>query len=71
MPNWNARPTKDQFELSIQRVLRAIAESERRRAEMEARLADLAAEQAKHINQSVGILLGGMALAVGLILGFG
>lgn len=57
-------PTNDQVNLGFERVLRAIAELETRRAEMEAR-------QARHVNQSVGILLAGLALAVGIILGFG
>lgn len=56
--------TKDQVSLGFERVLRAIAEAELRRAEMEAR-------QARHINQAVGILLAGLALAVGIIIGFG
>lgn len=50
-------PTKDQVSLGFERVLRAIAESE--------------ARQAKHVNQSVGILLAALALAVGVLLGFG
>lgn len=38
---------------------------------MEARIAEMMAQQARHINQSVGIVLAGIALAVGIILGFG
>ena len=38
-------------------ILRAIAESE--------------ARQARHTNQAIGIVLAGIALAVGIILGFG
>lgn len=57
-------PTNDQVNLGFERVLRAIAELDVRRAEMEAR-------QARHVNQAVGILLAGLALAVGIILGFG
>ncbi len=57
-------PTMDRMGLEIGRVLQAIAEIEKRRAEMEAR-------QARHINQAVGIILAGIALAVGIILGFG
>ena len=54
-------PTNDQAALSEARILRAIAESE--------------ARTARHINQALGIglgtLLAGLALAVGIILGFG
>ena len=57
-------PTKDQVSLGFAQVLLAIAEAEQRRAEMEAR-------QARHINQSVGISLAALALAVGVMLGFG
>ena len=49
--------TQDQVSLAIAKVLRAMAEMETR--------------QARHINQAVGIMLAGLALAVGLILGFG
>ena len=56
--------TLDRMSLMEARVLQAIAESESRAAEREAR-------QARHINQAVGILLAGLALAVGIILGFG
>lgn len=57
-------PKHDRLGLEIERVLRA-------QAEMEARIAEMMAQQAKHINQAVGIMLAGLALAVGLILGFG
>ena len=61
-------PTHDRLGLEIGRVLQAIAELKQEQAEMEAR-------QARHINQAVGIVLGtllaAIALAVGLILGFG
>ena len=50
-------PTQDRMDLMEQRIMPAIAESE--------------ARQARHINQAVGILLAGTALAVGIILGFG
>ena len=56
--------TIDRMALMEANILRAIAEAETRRAEMEAR-------QSRHINQAVGILLAGLALAVGIILGFG
>ena len=49
--------TLDRMELMEARMLRAIAEAE--------------ARQARHINQAVGILLAGLALAVGILLGFG
>ncbi len=57
-------PKNDQVNLGFERILRAIAEAEARRAEMEAR-------QARHTNQAVGIVLAAIALAVGIILGFG
>ena len=57
-------PTHDRLSVEIGRVLQAIAELKQSQAEMEAR-------QARHINQAVGIVLAGIALAVGLILGFG
>ena len=38
---------------------------------MEARIAEMMAQQARHINQATGIVLGGIAVAVGIILGFG
>ena len=63
--------TLDRIESMESRILLAIAKAEQHRAEMEARLADMAAQQARHINQSVGIVLAGIALAVGIILGFG
>ena len=63
--------TLDRIESMESRILLAIAKSEQHRAEMEARLADMAAQQARHINRSVGIVLAGIALAVGIILGFG
>ena len=50
-------PTHDRLALMEERILRSIAESE--------------ARTARHINQSVGIVLGGIAVAVGIILGFG
>lgn len=49
--------TQDQVGLAVAQVLRAMAEME--------------ARQARHINQAVGIMLAGVALGVGLILGFG
>ncbi|MYA01708.1 MAG: hypothetical protein F4038_05720 [Chloroflexi bacterium] len=56
--------TIDRMAIMEANILRAIAELDVRRAEMEAR-------QARHVNQAVGILLAGLALAVGIILGFG
>jgi len=57
----SAYPNNDRFALMHEQVLRAIAESE--------------ARTARHINQAVGIVVGpllaGLALAVGIILGFG
>ena len=52
-----AYPTNDQVNLGFGKVLRAIAEAE--------------ARQARHMNQAVGILIAALALAVGIILGFG
>lgn len=49
--------TQDQVRLAVAQVLQAMAEME--------------ARQSRHINQAVGIMLAGLALAVGLILGFG
>jgi predicted sugar kinase len=66
---FSAYATNEHVGLGFERVLRAIAEADARRAEMEARLAELAAQQARHINQAVGIVLAGIALAVGLLLG--
>ena len=56
--------TNGRVDLALERVLRAMAE-------MEARLANQATQQARHINQAVGILLAALALAVGILLGFG
>ena len=61
---FSAYATNEHVGLGFERVLRAIAEADARRAEMEAR-------QARHINQAVGIVLAGIALAAGLILGIG
>lgn len=49
--------TQDQVRLAVAQVLQAMAEME--------------ARQSRHINQAVGIMLAGLALAVGLLLGFG
>lgn len=49
--------TIDRMALMEANILRAIAELE--------------ARQARHVNQAVGIVLAGTALAVGIILGFG
>ena len=57
-------PTMDRLGQFEANLLRAMAELETKAAEREAR-------QAKHINQAVGIMLAGLALAVGIILGFG
>jgi hypothetical protein len=59
------------MELMEARILVAIAEAEQRRTEMEARMAELAASQSRQIKQAVGILLASLALAVGIVLGFG
>ena len=56
--------TLDRMELIEARLLQAMAEAEARASEREAR-------QARHLNQVVGIVLGGIALAVAIILGFG
>ena len=56
--------TQDQVSLAVAQVLQAMAELEAKAAEREAR-------QARHINQATGIVLAGIALAVGIILGFG
>ena len=34
-------------------------------------MAEMEARQSRHINQAVGIMLAGIALAVGIVLGFG
>ncbi len=49
--------TVDRMELMEARLLQAMAE--------------MKARQARHTNQAVGIILAGIALAVGIILGFG
>jgi butyrate kinase len=49
--------TIDRMALMEANILRAIAESE--------------ARQARHTNQAISIVLAGIALAVGIILGFG
>ena len=50
-------PTHDRVALMEERILRAIAESE--------------ARHSSRVNQATAILLAGLALAVGIILGFG
>ncbi len=71
-------PTLDRLDSMEQRLLREMAEVkqylaglETRMAESEARIAEMMRQQSVHTNQAVGILLAGLALAVGLILGFG
>lgn len=64
-------PTQDRLSVEIGYVLRAIAELRQHQAESEARLAEMMSQQSRHINQSVGIMLAGIALAVGIVLGFG
>ena len=54
----------DRMALMEARLLQAIAEAK-------AEAAEQAAQQARHINQATGIVLAGIALAVGIILGFG
>ncbi len=49
--------TLDRMELMEARLLQAMAEAE--------------ARHARHLNQAVGLMLGGIALAVAIILGFG
>ena len=56
-------PKHDRLSVEIGRVLQA-------QAEMEARLAEMMAQQARHINQATGIILAGIAIAVGLIIAF-
>lgn len=56
--------TLDRMELMEERLLQAMAKMEAQAAEREAR-------QARHINQAVGIVLAGIALGVGILLGFG
>lgn len=53
----SAYAPQEQVGLAFERVLRAIAEAE--------------ARQARHLNRAVGILLLGLALAVGIVIGFG
>lgn len=53
----SAYAPQEQVGLAFERVLRAIAEAE--------------ARQARHLNRAVGILLLGLALAVGIVLGVG
>ncbi|MCY3567926.1 MAG: hypothetical protein OXH38_04825 [Chloroflexi bacterium] len=64
-------PTHDRLGLEIGRVLQAIAELKQHQSESEARMAEMLRQQSVHINQAVGVVLAGIALAVGLILGFG
>ena len=66
-----AYPTHDRLGLMEERLLRAMAEVKQSQAEMEARIAEMIAQQTRHTNQAVGIVLGGIAVAVGIILGFG
>ena len=49
--------TQDQVSLAVAQVLQAMAEME--------------ARQSRHVNQAVGVILAGVALGVGLLLGFG
>ena len=67
----SAYPTQDQMGSMEARLLLMMAEIKQGQAEMEARIAEMMAQQARHINQATGIVLAGIALAVGLILGFG
>lgn len=53
----SAYAPQEQVGLAFERVLRAIAEAE--------------ARQARHINRATGILLLGLAVAVGIVVGFG
>ena len=63
--------TLDRMELMEARLLQAMAEAEARASEREARASEREARQARHLNQAVGLMLGGIALAVAIILGFG
>ncbi len=56
-------PKHDRMELMEQRLLLAITELKKHQAEVEAR-------QARQINQATGIILAGIAIAVGLIIAF-
>ncbi len=79
-------PTHDRLGLMEERLLRMMAEMETRllrelaelrqqQAEMEARMtermAELEARMTRLVLQALGIGLGGVALAVGILLGFG
>ena len=68
-------PTHDRLGLMEERLLRAMAELKQSQAEMEARvtqmMAELEARMTRLVLQALGIALGAIALAVGLILGFG
>ncbi len=57
-------PSRDGIAATEARLMQVLAEIRQSQAEMEARLS-------RHINQATGVLLAGIALAVGLILGFG
>ncbi|MDE2967934.1 MAG: hypothetical protein OXS30_10695 [Chloroflexota bacterium] len=57
-------PKHERMGLMEERLLRS-------QAELEARIAEMMAQQARHINQATGIILAGLTLAVGLILGLG
>lgn len=63
-------PKHDRLELMEQRVLLAFAELKQHQAEVEARISDQMAQQSRHINQATGIVLAGIAIAVGLIIAF-
>ena len=63
--------TLERMELMEARLLAAMAELRQQMAELEARAAEREARHSRHLNQAVGIVLGGIAVAVGIILGFG
>ncbi len=52
-------------------VLAQMAELEAKAAAREAQAAARETRQARHLNQAVGVILGGIAIAVGLIIGLG
>ncbi|MDE2968188.1 MAG: hypothetical protein OXS30_11990 [Chloroflexota bacterium] len=64
-------PTLDRLAAMEARLLQAMAELKQHQAESEARMAEMLRQQSVHINQAVGIVLAGIALAVGIVLGFG
>lgn len=64
-------PTLDRLAAMEARLLQAMAELKQHQSESEAGIAEMLRQQSVHINQAAGVVLAGIALAVGLILGFG